>query len=213
MLFRSRGSRLKGKWALIRLKQEEDAKKNWLLIKEKDNFALDYDGVSDYKTSVRSNRTMKEIEVDKEHQKDCNDSLPFEETSVQLAKLVDKVPQGEDWIFELKYDGYRIIAYIMDNQVRLVSRNGIDYTSKFKSIADALIEWSNGRAMILDGEVAVLDKNGKTDFQALQGFLKSSQGQTLTYIVFDLLALSGKDLRSEPLKNRKEKRSEERRGG
>ncbi|MBV1757043.1 MAG: hypothetical protein KMY55_04275 [Dethiosulfatibacter sp.] len=197
-----KGSRLKGKWALVRLKQEKDNKKNWLLIKEKDKFAMDNEGISEFKTSIRSNRTMKEIEDDKEADKDGNSSLPFETTGVQLAKLVDKVPEGEGWVFELKYDGYRIISYIQNNQVRLVSRNGNDYTSKFKSIADALIEWSNGRTMVLDGEVVVLDKNGKTDFQALQGFLKSPKKQTLTYIIFDLLALSGKDLRSEPLVDR-----------
>jgi bifunctional non-homologous end joining protein LigD len=88
-----------------------------------------------------------------------------------------------------------------------MSRNGKDYTEKFQSIADALIEWGNDKSMILDGEVVVLDKNGKTDFQALQGYLKSPKGKKVTYIVFDLLALSGKDLRGEPLKYRKDKLS------
>lgn len=163
---------------------------------------MDNDGIRDYKTSVRTNRTMKEIEDGKEA-----DPLPFEKANVQLAKLVDKVPEGEDWFFELKYDGYRILVYIQDNQARLVSRNGRDYTTKFQSIADALIEWSDGKTKILDGEVVVLDEDGCTDFQALQVFLKSPKGHTLTYMVFDLLALSGKDLRGEPLKHRKEKLS------
>lgn len=193
-----KGSRLKGKWALIRLKQEKGDKKNWLLIKEKDELAKDDDGISDYQTSVRSNRTMNEI---------ADNDLPFEKTSVQLAKLVNKAPEGDDWVFELKYDGFRIIAYLKDNQVQLLSRNGHDYTLKFKSIADALVQWGEGRAMILDGEVVILDKNGRTDFQALQGYLKNPKGQTLTYIVFDLLALSGIDLRGEPLLDRKEKLS------
>ena len=204
--FTLKGSRLKGNWALVRLKEKED-KKNWLLIKEKDRFAEDDKEVADYDTSIRTNRTMKEIEEDKDADRDDEGSLPFEKTNVQLAKLVNKVPKGENWVFELKYDGYRILAYIEDNQARLISRNGKDYTSKFKSIADSLGEWSEGRSMVLDGEVVILDKDGKTDFSALQGFLKSPKGQSLTYMIFDLLALSGKDLRGEPLKDRKEKLS------
>jgi bifunctional non-homologous end joining protein LigD len=208
-----KGSRLKGKWVLIRLKQNKDIKdnkKNWLLIKEKDKYVLDHDGISDFQTSVRSNRTMKEIadatDTDLETDIESN-MLPFEKTDVQLAKLVDKVPEGEDWIYELKYDGFRIVAYLKNNQVQLISRNGNDYTEKFQSIADALIEWGNDKSMVLDGEVVVLDKNGKTDFQALQGYLKSPKGKKVTFIVFDLLALSGKDLRGEPLKYRKDKLS------
>ena len=199
-----KGSRLKGKWALVRLKQEKDDKKNWLLIKEKDKYAMDNDGISEYKTSVRTNRTMKEIADNIESN---NSSLPFEETKVQLAKLVDKVPEGDDWIYELKYDGYRIIAYINDNKVQLMSRNGQDYTLKFKSIADVLLKWSDGRSMVLDGEVVVLDKNGRTNFQALQEYLKNPKDKNLTYIVFDLLALSGIDLRGETLLDRKERLS------
>lgn len=205
-----KGSRLKGKWALVRLKQEKEGKNNWLLIKEKDKYALDNDGISKFTTSIRSRRTMEEIadnkEVDENPDK-VNIRLPFENTNVQLAKLVDRVPTGDNWIFELKYDGYRIIAYLHHNEVRLMSRNGNDYTSKLQSIADALLEWGGGRSLILDGEVVVLDKNGKTDFQALQGFLKHPKGQSLTYIIFDLLALSGSDLRGVPLIERKEKLS------
>ncbi|KAF0092038.1 MAG: DNA ligase (ATP) [Fusobacteria bacterium] len=199
-----KGNRLKGKWALVRLKQDKDNKKNWLLIKEKDKYAMDNDGISEYKTSVRTNRTMNEITENKEAIKI---SLPFEKTKVQLAKLVDKVPEGEDWIYELKYDGYRIIAYLNKNKVQLMSRNGQDYSLKFKSITEALIKWGDGRSMVLDGEVVILDKNGRTDFQALQEYLKAPKGQTPIFIMFDLLALSGKDLRGETLLERKGKLS------
>ncbi len=200
-----KGNRLKGKWALVRLKQKNDDKKNWLLVKEKDKHARDNNGISDYKTSVRTDRTMKEIEENIAADQNGGNSFPFEKTGVQLARLAEKVPKGEDWIYELKYDGYRILAYLESNQVRLMTRNGQDYTSKFESISEALIDWNRGKTMVLDGEVVVLDKNGKTNFQALQGFLKSPKDQKPTYIVFDLLALSGKDLRKEPLKDRKEK--------
>ncbi len=199
-----KGNRLKGKWALVRLKQDKDNKKNWLLIKEKDKYAMDNDGISEYMTSVRTNRTMNEITENKEAIKI---SLPFEKTKVQLAKLVEKVPEGDGWIYELKYDGYRIIAYLNDNKVQLISRNGQDYSLKFKSIAEALIKWGAGRSMVLDGEVVILDKNGRTDFQALQEYLKSPKSQTPIFIMFDLLALSGVDLRGETLLERKGKLS------
>jgi bifunctional non-homologous end joining protein LigD len=199
-----KGKRLRGKWALVRLKSDESDKKNWLLIKEKDRHARDEEGISEYETSIRTDRTMKEIEEGKEMDSD-NSRIPFEKTGVQLAKLADRVPTGKEWLYELKYDGYRILAYLDGNGVRLMTRNGQDYTAKFKRIADALLDWSRGKTMVLDGEVVVLDKAGKTDFQALQGFVKSPKGQQLTYILFDLLAFSGKDLRREALIDRKGK--------
>ncbi len=104
--FNLKGNRLRGKWALVRLKQKNDDKKNWLMIKEKDKHARDDNGISNYSTSVRTNRTMKEIEENKVTDQDRDDSLPFKKTGVQLARLTDKVTKGEDWIYELKYDGY-----------------------------------------------------------------------------------------------------------
>lgn len=200
-----KGYRLKGKWALIRLKEENGDKNNWLLIKEKDRYAMDNSGISEYTTSVRSQRTMKEIEEDITAEQDKGNRNPFEKTGVQLARRAERAPDEEGWIYELKYDGYRILAYLEDNYVRLMTRNGQDYTSKFKSIAVALTDWSSGKAMVLDGEVVVLNNEGRADFQALQGYLKSPQGLKPTYIVFDLLAFSGKDLRMKPLKDRKKK--------
>ena len=104
----------------------------------------------------------------------------------------------------MKYDGYRILAYIEGNSVRLITRSGQDYTTRFPDIAYSLIDWANGRAMILDGEMAITDTAGKTDFQALQNSMKNPQAPNLTYIVFDLLALDGADLRGHRLIDRKE---------
>jgi bifunctional non-homologous end joining protein LigD len=200
-----KGSRLKGKWALVRLKADNGNKKNWLLIKERDSYAQDDSGISEYATSVLTRRTMEEIEEEETSKQGNENRIPFEKTGVQLARLADSVPDEKGWVYEVKYDGYRILAYIEDNKVRLMTRNAQDYTSKFKSIADALTDWSSGRAMVLDGEVVVLDSEGRADFQALQGYLKSPKDQELTYVVFDLLAFSGKDLRMKPLKDRKKK--------
>ncbi|MDP4133368.1 MAG: DNA ligase D [Bacillota bacterium] len=200
--FELKGRRLNGKWALVRLESKpEETKDNWLLLKEKDEYAKTSDEISSLTTSVRTGRTMKEIEEGTDEKINKN---PFLEANVQLAKLVSTVPGGEDWLYELKYDGYRIIAYIEGNSARLQTRNGNDYTMRFKSVASSLIDWAGGRAMVLDGEMTVTDASGKTDFQALQNYMRSPKTQNITYIVFDLLALDGVDLRDQPLINRKE---------
>ncbi|MBR0599629.1 DNA ligase D [Sinanaerobacter chloroacetimidivorans] len=197
-----KGRRLKGKWALVRLKPKAgETKNNWLLLKEKDDYAKTADKIPEFTTSIRTGRTMTEIEKGEEVKITRN---PFDKVNVQLAKLVNTIPTSEDWLFELKYDGYRILAYLEGSNVRLITRNGNDYTKRFTDIAYSLIDWAAGRAMILDGEMVILDVEGKTDFQALQNYMRNPKGQHLTYIVFDLLALDGEDFRGHRLIDRKE---------
>lgn len=197
-----KGRRLKGKWALVRLKAKEgDTKDNWLFLKEKDEYIKTDDGISQYTTSVRTGRSMLEIETGQDEKFTRN---PFTTADVQLAKLVKTVPEGEDWLYEMKYDGYRIVAFVEGNSVRLMTRNSNDYTKRFNDIASSLIDWAAGRAMVLDGEAVITDESGKTDFQALQNYLKNHKAKSLTYIVFDLLALDGVDLRGLSLIERKE---------
>lgn len=197
-----KGRRIKGNWALIRwMTKASKTKDNWLLLKEKDEYVKDGDGISDFTTSIRTGRTMEEIERGEDEKITKN---PFTRADVQLAKLVSRIPEGKDWLYELKYDGYRIIAFVEGNNVRLITRNGNDYIKYFYDIGSSLINLSNGRAMVLDGEIAVTDVSGKTDFQALQNYIKNPRTKNLNYIVFDLLALNGVDLRGYPLKERKE---------
>lgn len=197
-----RGRRLKGKWALVRLKSKpDDEKDNWLFIKEKDAYAGADAGISGFDTSVRTGRTMAEIDRGEDEKITGN---PFTRTDVQLARLVHTVPGGDDWLYELKYDGYRTLAYVEGNTTRLVTRNGHDFTQRFQGVADALDGWAAGRAMVLDGEMAITDEKGKTDFQALQSYLRNPGEQNPTYIVFDLLALDGLDFRGRPLTERKQ---------
>jgi bifunctional non-homologous end joining protein LigD len=197
-----KGRRLKGKWALVRLKGKAgDKLDNWLLLKEKDEYSKTAEGITEFITSVRTGRTMTEIEEGEDNKITSN---PFSNTGVQLAQLVHTAPRGEDWLYELKFDGYRILAYIEGDSVRLFTRNGNDYTERFQEVATSLVEWAGGRAMILDGEMAVTDAAGKTDFQALQNYMKNPQAKNLTYIIFDLLALDGADLRGHRLIERKE---------
>ncbi|WP_312059467.1 DNA ligase D [Anaerotignum sp.] len=200
--FTLQGRRMKGKWALIRLKGKPgDTKDNWLLLKEKDEYAKPTDGTSEFITSIRTGRTMEEIGQGEMKKFTVN---PFDQVDVQLAKLVNQVPIEDDWIYEMKYDGYRIVAFIEGNQVRLVTRNGNDYQKRFYDIASSLINWAGGRSMVLDGEMVITDASGKTDFQALQNYLKNGKSEKLTYIVFDLLALDGEDLRKHTVMQRKE---------
>lgn len=204
--FLLRGRRLKGKWALIRWKAKSgEARDNWLLLKEKDEYVQESDGISAFTSSIRTGRTMEEIEKGEEERTVKN---PFQSTPVQLAKLTSKIPTDGQWLYELKYDGYRIITYVEGNTARLVTRNGNDYTKRFHDVASSLMDLASGRAMVLDGEMAVLDETGKTDFHALQNYMKNPKPQNLTYIVFDLLAIDGTDLRGQPLTDRKSRLEE-----
>lgn len=197
------GKRIKGKWALVRLKEENKKEnKNWLLIKEKDEYSKQTDGISNFKTSIETGRTTAQIKGEESPQKKKN---PFKKVDVQLAKLTDQIPYGEDWLFEVKYDGYRIVCFTEGGKTKLLTRNSKDFTSKFKTIVADLNEFSAGRAIVFDGEIVVSNESGKTDFQMLQNYVKKPDDKPICYIIFDLLALDGKDLRNIPLIERKSK--------
>jgi bifunctional non-homologous end joining protein LigD len=118
-----------------------------------------------------------------------------------LAMVVETPPEGDEWLHEIKHDGYRIVARLEEGEVRLVSRNGKDWTKEFPQVARAVLRLPAGTAL-LDGEVAAVLPNGATSFQALQ---RRSDGQTpLVYFAFDLLHLDGWDLRGARLEARKE---------
>lgn len=199
--FALNGRRMKGGWALVRLKSREEGKENWLLLKEKDEYARSDSGITEYTTGIRTGRTMKEIEEGRDEKTVRN---PFSWADVQLAKLVQTVPEGDDWLYEMKYDGYRILAFAEGSSIRLITRNNNDITKRFSKVAASILDMAAGRAMVLDGEMAVTDEAGRTDFQALQRHLRNLQPQNLTYIIFDILALDGADLRKQPLIQRKE---------
>jgi bifunctional non-homologous end joining protein LigD len=120
----------------------------------------------------------------------------------QLATLVDKPPSGDDWLHEIKYDGYRIGARVRKGRVSLYTRNGNDWTAAFPAIAEAVGKLGLTDALI-DGEVAVVLPDGRTSFQALQNTGTGENRGTLVYFVFDLLRLNGKDPESLPLEARK----------
>ena len=122
---------------------------------------------------------------------------------VQLAKLVDKVPTGDRWLHEMKYDGYRLELAVGDGEARAYTRSGLDWSDRFDCIVDQAARL-DVRSALIDGEAVVMDAAGRSSFQALQGALKGAP-DTIDYFAFDLLELNGDDLTSLPLVERKAK--------
>lgn len=121
----------------------------------------------------------------------------------QLATLVEEVPQGDDWLHEVKYDGYRTLCFLKEGKARLLTRNDKDWTARFAAVARAA-EALPAREAVLDGEVVVVEPDGTTSFQSLQNALSENRDRDLVYFAFDLLHLDGYDLRKAPLLARKE---------
>jgi bifunctional non-homologous end joining protein LigD len=128
---------------------------------------------------------------------------PLEPPSPQLATLAGEVPTGEPWLYEIKYDGYRLLATVNEQRVQLWTRNHLDWTHRFAAIAGEL-EKLPVQSAIFDGEVVALDAHGASSFQALQNSLQGIEARPLVYYVFDLLQLNGEKLTSRPLRERKD---------
>lgn len=120
----------------------------------------------------------------------------------QLASLAAEVPEGDDWLHELKFDGYRMLAFCDQGKVRLVTRNGNDWTKKFSAIA-AELERLPLKATLLDGEIVSLNDEGLSDFQQLQNLLRRGNDRALVYYLFDAPFVEGFDLTHTPLVDRK----------
>ena len=188
----------------------EGKKENWLLIKAKDAEARDNGDASgfldDLAYSVKSGRSMDAIasgeKPTQRHKPEKNagvkkalSALLKEYPDVQLATLVDAPPEGEQWLHEIKFDGYRLLGFLYGIDVTLRTRNGLDWTSKFPAVAAAVAGLKASDA-VLDMEAVVLDENGKSGFQALQAALgEGGRRDRIVAYVFDLLHLNGRDLR------------------
>jgi len=122
----------------------------------------------------------------------------------ELATLVAEAPRGDEWLHEIKLDGYRIGCVIDGGRVRLLSRNDNDWTSRFPTVAEAARKL-RAKSAVLDGEVVVLLPDGRTSFQALQNAFGKGPARDVVYYVFDLLALDDTDIASQPLEERKKK--------
>lgn len=125
--------------------------------------------------------------------------MKMPDTIIPMSATPNGIPfNSNEWLFEIKHDGYRIVSYISKGNVRLKTRKNVDYTQKFKLITDALKKW-NYVDVIVDGEIVVLNDKGASDFHALQNYRSGE----IYYYVFDLLYLNGKDYTKLPLIKRK----------
>src|SRR5829696_4771783 len=122
----------------------------------------------------------------------------------QLTALTETAPEGGDWAHELKWDGYRMHARIDGEDVRLLTRTGLDWTDNYPAIADALRALPVTQAY-LDGELCALSEAGLTSFSAMQAATDARSTEGLVLVLFDLLFLDGEDLTAEPLRVRKER--------
>ncbi len=212
--FRLHGQKLKGEWSLVRMHGKAGGDgKNWLLMKLQDQYAGTDDVIHEESKSVKTSRSIDQI-ADARDDVWSGDAkqvgkitgavkapLP-EKFSPQLAVLAEVPPSGEQWLHEIKFDGYRIIARISNGKVRLITRNGNDYTDHFPHVASALSKLKADSA-IVDGEMVVLDKNGRSDFEAMQMLMKEPGKCDPVYYTFDLPYCDGFDLRDASLIDRK----------
>src|SRR5438477_6026076 len=122
----------------------------------------------------------------------------------QLATLVTQAPNGPTWAHEIKLDGYRMAARLEKSDVRLLTRTGLDWTSKYPAIAEALAELTTSSAY-LDGELCGVLADGHTAFNIVQNAADTRTSSSLVFFLFDLLFLDGEDLRAQPLIERKDR--------
>jgi bifunctional non-homologous end joining protein LigD len=198
------GERLRGHWALVRMQpREREKNENWLLIKENDALANTHATLLDDEiTSVVSGRGMTDIaRTDEVWDAKANTTKLPAFVEPALATLVDAAPSGKDWLFEVKYDGYRALIAADGEAVRIYTRSGLDWTKKFTGIAKAVAALRL-KQTLLDTEIVVIDKSGRTDFTALVAALEDGK-TALSCFVFDVLTQAGKDLRKNPLRERK----------
>ncbi len=221
------GNRLKGRFTLVRLKADGKSKKNnWLLIKSKDDHALEEaqnepvdTEMSSAKTGVSNDDLARSKDVRPDHkaraakEKTADIStlakLPGAKKAIlpvfvepSLATLAPQPPEGSQWLHEIKHDGYRIQARIDGGKVRLLTRKGLDWTKRFPTVAEAMKSLPV-QAALIDGEIIAQDETGNSSFSGLQTDLKSGAVNRIVCYVFDLLYLNGVDLRGVALLERK----------
>ncbi len=227
------GEKLSGDWALVRTRLKgSGSKEQWLLIKEKDDIArpaAEYDITHEQPQSVISGAhvgkhrsTPKKSAASaasgkaraatpaaskaakaaaKPTRRKAKSAFP-DTLSPQLATLVDAPPAG-DWLYEIKFDGYRMLTRIQGDDVRLFTRNGHDWTERLPELVKAL-KGMKLRDSWFDGEVVVLDERGLPDFQGLQNAFDAGNSKDILYYLFDMPFLSAEDLREVPLEQRRD---------
>jgi len=217
------GEKLHGGFALVHIKGRGGEENAWLLIKERDDAVNPGWKIEDHAQSVKSGKTLVEIKRDRDPAR-WTSSKPAAEMSKRpatgragpvptiagpmLATPIDEPFDDAAWLFELKWDGYRALVTIAaDGSVTIASRNGNDFTTKFSELS-ALADGFTERPLVIDGEIVVLDDDGRPSFGELQErldrFGRAKAGRRpVTFVAFDVLYGNGRDLREEPLERRK----------
>lgn len=214
--FTIEGGRMKGAWHLVRMRTQEK-RENWLLIKSSDEYALSKVKSEKFmkgeNTSIISGRTIEEIKaagagktVKRKTKPKSGSSLPAlmkEYGGPELATLVENAPGTDDWVHEIKYDGYRLMAFVAQGEIILRTRGMKDWTHKFEPLAKALAQLNVENA-VFDLEACVLDEQGRTSFSALQEALSEGNSRKIEGWIFDILHLNGKDYSKSALLQRKQ---------
>ena len=205
--FNLHGHKLRGRWVLVRMKGKEGEKKSpWLLIKERDGEVRpvdEYDVLEAMPDSVLGLKepTGRKPAKPAEIKPPPKAALPAS-LSPQLATLVEAPPaHSDDWLYELKFDGYRLLARIEGKEVRCFTRNGHDWSDKLPHLVKAL-RTLDVRSAWIDGEIVVEGERGAPDFQALQNAFERSATGRIVYWMFDVPYLDGHDLRETPFEQR-----------
>ncbi|HEX5737219.1 MAG TPA: DNA ligase D, partial [Hydrogenophaga sp.] len=205
------GHKLRGRWALVRMKGGDPRKAAWLLLKERDAFARPagefniVDAEPDSVASLGMSDADLQAAAGKTHWPPqavvCD--LPAS-LSPQLATRVEKPPSDDaDWLYEIKFDGYRMLARIEGTQVKLFTRTGLDWTARLKPLHQALLNLQLPSGWY-DGEIVVPGEQGLPDFGALQQCFENGRTTDVIFHVFDLPYVDGHDLRAVPLYQRRE---------
>jgi bifunctional non-homologous end joining protein LigD len=229
--FQLKGKKLKGRWSLIRFKSAGD--QSWFLVKSKDRYAkliTEYDitikkpnsiltkynleKIAEQYQNVWSKKGLKKIYKPKKKSSAKSKikvpkfkiNLPKSSypSSIfpELATLVSKPPEGADWIHEIKLDGYRILAFLKNKKIRLMSRNNKEWTHYFSFIANSIKKFFS-KNLIFDGEIVLLDKDKRSNFQLLQNAMDTEEHKQFIYYIFDIIYYDKYDLTLLPLKERK----------
>ena len=221
--FELRGEKLQGRWTLVRIRgRGNERQQPWLLIKERDETARPAaefditeampDSVNVTKVAAKSAKktAVTRRAATKTSPRAARVDLPAGarasrlplSLSPQLATLAASAPKSGDWIYEIKFDGYRVVTRVDGKDVRLFTRNGHNWTSKLKHLAQAIaaLDLPDGW---LAGEIVIPAGDGRTNFQSLQNAFDTSRTQDIQYYLFDLPYFAGHDLRAVPLRERR----------
>jgi bifunctional non-homologous end joining protein LigD len=204
LVFSLDGHKLFGLWELVRIAKPGDKQDAWLLFKKRDRHAKprgEYDVVSALPDSVMA-KPLKATTSSAGPTGAVKAPLPAK-MAPQLASLASAAPTSGAWAYEIKLDGYRVMARIDDGNVKLITRGGHDWSAKMPALVKA-VQSLKLKSAWLDGEIVVIGKNGTPEFNALQNAFDRSRTESLDYFLFDLPYFEGHDLRATPLLQRRQ---------